>query len=212
MYLCRTGGVLIKYFMTQCIKLKQISEELFPLIAIMLSFQFWVRHLDVSTNQGNKNQNHEHFTFFIQKLKNRGCMDGRACHDILFVYSETEWVSSCLQNVDCEEIEIMTGGCLKNRTKSEDVACVCGVCPLAVMIPGGDVVFMLIPPQISVWMMINVVAILAYLIINHYPPHICCPARFILSYTARCLVAAGGCCRGSGSATLLTSSSELGNI
>ena len=25
------GGVLIKYFMTQCIKLKQISEELFPL-------------------------------------------------------------------------------------------------------------------------------------------------------------------------------------
>ena len=49
------GGVLIKYFMTQCIKLKQISEELFPLIATMLSFQFWVRHLDVSTNQGNKN-------------------------------------------------------------------------------------------------------------------------------------------------------------
>ena len=59
-------------------------------------------------------------------------------------------MSSCLQNVACEEIEIMTGGCLKNRTKSEDVACVCGVCPLAVMIPGGDVVFMLIPPQISV--------------------------------------------------------------
>ena len=96
------GGVLIKYFMTQCIKLKQISEELFPLIAIMLSFQFWVRHLDVSTNQGNKNQDHEHFTFFIQKLKNRGCMDGRACHDFLFIYSKTERVSSGLRNVAWE--------------------------------------------------------------------------------------------------------------